>query len=79
MRHTLRVLSVAFASLTAHAQVPTISTIAGDGTYGFSGDGGPATLAQIGYPFYLAIDSAGNIYIAEWVNTGRVTKLKRVA
>ena len=43
-----------------------ITTIAGAGTKGKSGDGGPATLAMIGYPSYLAIDSlSGNIYISE--------------
>src|SRR5205823_429280 len=41
----------------------TISTIAGNGTEGYSGDGGPATSAQLRYPLYAAPDAAGNVYI----------------
>jgi sugar lactone lactonase YvrE len=42
-----------------------ISTVAGNGTVGFSGDGGPATQASIGGVAGLAVDSKGNIYISE--------------
>jgi len=44
-----------------------ITTIAGNGTPGFSGDGGLATKAQL-YPTGLALDPSGNLYIADFVN-----------
>jgi len=43
----------------------TISTVAGNGQYGHSGDGGPATSAQLGYPYQVAVDAAGNLYITD--------------
>ena len=41
-----------------------ITTIAGTGTFGFSGDGGPAAAAQIEYMLALAMDTAGNLYLS---------------
>jgi sugar lactone lactonase YvrE len=46
-----------------------ITTIAGNGTIGSSGDGGPATAAELHDPFGTAIDAAGNIYIADYQNS----------
>ncbi len=43
-----------------------ISTVAGSGTYGYSGDGGPATSAEIGYPYGIAVDSNDNFYFADY-------------
>ena len=45
-----------------------VSTIAGNGTWGYSGDGGSATQAQLAYPCKIAIDNAGNIYIPDAQN-----------
>jgi len=42
-----------------------ISTIAGDATVGFSGDGGAATAAALDIPPALALDPVGNIYIGD--------------
>ncbi|HEY6344320.1 MAG TPA: NHL repeat-containing protein [Bryobacteraceae bacterium] len=50
-----------------------ITTVAGNGTFGFSGDGGPATSAQI-FPSSVAVDGAGNLYIADSQNN-RVRKV----
>jgi sugar lactone lactonase YvrE len=53
-----------------------ISTIAGNGVGGFSGDGGLATVAMIWNPEALAVDSAGNVYIADEFNL-RIRKISR--
>ncbi len=45
-----------------------ITTIAGNGTYGFSGDGGPAAIAQLDSPQGVAIDSVGNVFVADTRN-----------
>lgn len=45
-----------------------ITTIAGTGKSGFSGDGGPALGAKLGAPAAIAIDAEGNVYIAEFFN-----------
>ena len=45
-----------------------ITTVAGNWTAGFAGDNGPATLAQLNIPYGVAVDSAGNLYIADTGN-----------
>jgi len=45
-----------------------ITTVAGIGAKGFSGDGGPATSARLRYPFNVFLDSTGNIYIVDTYN-----------
>jgi sugar lactone lactonase YvrE len=46
----------------------TISTVAGNGTRSFSGDGGDAMLAQLYFPYGVALDAAGNLFMADTVN-----------
>ena len=45
-----------------------ITTVAGTGTAGYSGDNGPATKAQLWEPFGLAVDAAGDLYISDYAN-----------
>jgi sugar lactone lactonase YvrE len=45
-----------------------ISTVAGNGTNGFSGDGGKATNAELSYPAAILVDAASNLYIADFTN-----------
>jgi hypothetical protein len=49
--------------------VGIISTVVGNGSYGYSGDGGPATAAEIESPSGLCFDKAGNLYIADYGNS----------
>ena len=51
-----------------------ITTVAGTGTQGYSGDGGPATKAQLWRPSGVAVDAAGNLYIAD-TNNRRIRKV----
>ena len=53
-----------------------ITTVAGNGQYGYNGDGGQATLAQLKYPVGVAIDACGNIYIAD-PESCRIRKVKK--
>ena len=52
----------------------TVTTVAGTGTAGFSGDGGQATAARLSAPVRLAFDTAGNLYIADSGNN-RIRKV----
>jgi uncharacterized protein (TIGR03437 family) len=52
----------------------TITTVAGNGKPAFSGDGGPATSAALSLPEDVAVDAAGNLYIADTSNN-RVRKV----
>ena len=67
-----RIRVVAAATGTFYGRAMTagdIYTIAGDGTAGFAGDGGPATTAELGSPEGMAVDAAGNVLIADTGNS----------
>lgn len=46
----------------------TISVFAGQGPFGYTGDNGPASNARLGFPTYLAIGKAGDVYVSDTVN-----------
>ena len=56
------------------ASTGNISTVAGNGTAGYSGDGGAATSAELSDPEGMVLDSAGNIYIGDYWNN-RIRKV----
>jgi hypothetical protein len=67
--------STAFSVLKITPGTFAVTTIAGTGASGYSGDGGAATGAQLNYPGGLAVDGSGNVYVADVAN-GVVRKFK---
>ena len=68
---TSRVRAVAVKSGTFYGQAMTadhIYTVAGDGTHGYSGDGGQATKAELSIPDGVTVDAAGDLLIADFGN-----------
>jgi len=61
-------------SIKKASQSGAVSVFAGTGTAGFSGDGGPATSAQLNSPQGVAVDQSGNVYIADYSN-GRIRRV----
>ena len=63
-----------YASVVKLDASGNLTLVAGNGTPGLSGDGGPATSAQLNTPWGIAIDSSGNLYIADTGNN-RIRKV----
>ncbi len=49
----------------ANSYAQTITTVAGTGFGGYSGDGGPATAAKLYFPNFVAVDKVGNVFVAD--------------
>jgi sugar lactone lactonase YvrE len=64
----LAFIGIVLSSAMAVGQGFTINTFAGNSTVGYTGDGGPAIAAQLNLPQCVAVDAAGNVYIADWFN-----------
>jgi uncharacterized protein (TIGR03437 family) len=62
--------------VTSSGSITITTTFAGldNGAWGYSGDGGPATSAQLNYPYGVALDAAGNLYIAD-TNNQRIRRV----
>ncbi len=71
---SLTLFAIFASAIPGHAAPDVIATVAGDGAAAYSGDNGPATSASLNYPSGVAVDSYGNIYIADYYNS-RVRKV----
>jgi hypothetical protein len=59
----------AAGTTTAAGTNSLVTTVAGDGTTGYAGDGGPATAASLNNPVGVAVDAAGDLFIADRGNS----------
>jgi sugar lactone lactonase YvrE len=69
-----RIRKVSSGLITTVAGSGPVGSNGGNGRGGFSGDGGPATSAQLNNPFGVAVDANGNLFIADSYNT-RIRKV----
>lgn len=60
------------------AKTGILTTVAGDGTPGFEGDGGPAAKAKLDLPSGLGLDDKGNLYVVDSINA-RIRKIEGAA
>ena len=74
MRNQLLIASLLLFGCNAQSAPLNISTFAGTGSAGFSGDGAAAKSAALNTPVYVASDAAGNVYIADQ-NNNRIRKV----
>ncbi|MCH8269257.1 MAG: hypothetical protein IH846_17270, partial [Acidobacteria bacterium] len=75
MAAVLYIFLVPFISVAQNGEVGVITTVAGNGTEGFSGDDGQATSASIAGPNGVAVDTNNNLYIADFGNN----RIRRVS
>ncbi len=68
------VVQIPSTSTTTPTTTPLITTYAGNGTGGYSGDDGPAVSAELYSPYGVAVDASGNLYIADSGNN-RIRKV----
>src|SRR5580692_6879929 len=68
MRCRLGMLMMLLGFLAVGGRAQVITTIAGNHVLGFSGTGGPATKAELGLLYGVAVDKAGNVYTADQSN-----------
>ena len=77
MRIVTRMIAIClFWSIAASGVAQTIQTIAGTGEAGYTGDNTPAIFTKIHYPYGMALDTKGNLYIADSGNF-RIRKIDR--
>ncbi len=76
MKSNLQTLLLAVMVLVGStcAKAQTITTVAGTGVAGYTGDGGPATMAEINNPYAIAEDGSGNLYFTDYANN-RIRKI----
>lgn len=69
MKKALSFIAIAFACLlSSNITAQIITTIAGDGDAGYSGDGAAATAAELNHPINITFDHSGNLFIADQNN-----------
>jgi sugar lactone lactonase YvrE len=73
MKKQLLTMAITVFTTAIFAQTNVITTIAGNGTVGSTGDGGAATAAELSTPWGIAVDAVGNVYIADQ-NNHRIRK-----
>ena len=63
-----KIVCIAFVLFVMNSKAQIITTFCGNGTIGYTGDGAAATAAELNYPYGVAFDAAGNLYIADASN-----------